>query len=275
MGGRYEGGNTHRAHHLAQGNRFALRHGNVSQQAVLGHIAVSVVNLHLVAQALAGTRYHGYAPGGGRIHPGPLRGNQVQTLMQHLQVVHGIVLHAHRGSHLHVGHVFDGKGEGRDAVGPFLQHLENIVEIPVYPGGHGHEAVGMLGGRYHIMLFRKVFIFPHGQGSISANLVQGRRPGLEEFLIDGLVLVQQALDDIPDQAFLGLHGVIQVAVQAVFLLQPFFLLGREKEREQHIDHDGRRHGGNQVPQPGHHHELGLAFFLLCSHQSCGFLTSSA
>ena len=234
-----------------------------------------MVDLHLVAQALAGAGDLAHAARCGGIYLGALGCDEIQPFVRHLQVIHGIVLDTHGGAHLHIRHILDGQGEGRDAVGLFLENPEDFIEVSVNPGSHGHKAVGMLVGGVHVVFLRQGFVLPDKRGGIAADLIQGRRLGLEQFFVNGLVLVQQTFDDISYELFLGFHTGVHIAVKAVFPLQTTFFLGGEEQGKENIEHNARGNRCHRIPQDGHQNLLGFAVFLLGGHQLLGFLTISA
>ena len=271
---RHGGGDTHRTHFLALSHRAALCHGNVSQQAVLGLIAVTVVYGNLIPQALAGANHMGHLARCHRVHLGPLRSHQVQPFMLDGEVVHRVVLHADGSPHLHIRHIPEGQGEGRDAVGLFLEDAENVVKTGIDPGSQQHQAVRLLGGRFHVITLRqgiRVFLV----GPITADIFQRGRRRVKERAVDGVVLLQQAVHHVSYEFRLGHHGPVHIAVQAVFFLEPLLLRGGEQQCKHHIQKDGGRYRSHRVAEEGHQNAPSLTGFFLRCHQFCGFLTMAA
>ena len=225
-----------------------------------------MVDLHGVAQALAGADHLGDHTVGYGIDGSALRGHQVQAVMLHLQLVYRIVFHAHGGAGLHIGHVVKRQGERRNAVPPFPQDAEHFLEIGIHAAGHEHKRTRSGGGGTHVEVL--------GEGIGQGNQVGGRhgirggQRGLEQAFVDGVILVGEALHHVGDELFLFYHLGIALAVQAVLTLQLAFLGRGEEEGEEHVQRDGEGHRGYQVADDGGQDGLETGFLLHHCCHSC-------
>ena len=104
MGRRSLRRDAHRTDLLALFNCSSPLHGDFPQQAVARNISVFVTDFHDVSQAFPGVHDQAHLSVGRSIDRRALRGDKVQAVVLHFQLVDGIVLEPHRRRRLHIRH---------------------------------------------------------------------------------------------------------------------------------------------------------------------------